>query len=472
MTEMLLLGAGASVEAGVPHSFAMTSRILEEFQKEDRHSQASQVLQFVIGGLLFQKGIQGHNPLRSGINVEDLFNAVRLLAERHTLEAAPFVGSWHAMVEQFDTAEPEYGGFSQLYESIHRGIVEHLTNSIPQFTSGFSGHHIDNAIGNSISQAIQSAQHGYFSSGLSHSVSRELEDYVKNLIKEWLGNVRFPNTNWAFDREFKDALSRRLESGKGRIFDRIGEQMIVFLTNIVWIEKAESVRYLEPILRLQARQRRLVIGTLNYDNAVETLAGSTAGNVSCSTGIDDWLKSGAFDLNGDGILLLKLHGSIDWLQGQTMSTSDRPIPQYSFTRANDAQMKQRGFRPAVIFGQRNKLTAQGPFLDLLRGFQRELAAADLLTVVGYSFRDDHINTVIGQWINQNKAHRLRVIDPSFGDDPPEFVQMLLDRCKSRLEVLKEPAGQALDALYPPMSSSYPPEGSSVSAAAPQNAEVA
>ena len=40
-----------------------------------------------------------------------------------------------------------------------------------------------------------------------------------------------------------------------------------------------------------------------------------------------------------------------------------------------------------LFWGHNKLTADGPFLDLLRAFRHELSQASTLTVVGYSFRD-------------------------------------------------------------------------------------
>jgi hypothetical protein len=47
------------------------------------------------------------------------------------------------------------------------------------------------------------------------------------------------------------------------------------------------------------------------------------------------------------------------------------------------EMMKGQARPAVIFGQRNKLTAEGPFLDLLRAFREELSRSTSLTVVGY-----------------------------------------------------------------------------------------
>jgi hypothetical protein len=89
MREMLLLGAGASVEAGVPDSHQMSERILTAFEKRFGDSKYTKIISFVIGGLLFQNGIKGLNPLKTGVNVEELFNAIELLRDRHAIEAAP-----------------------------------------------------------------------------------------------------------------------------------------------------------------------------------------------------------------------------------------------------------------------------------------------------------------------------------------------------------------------------------------------
>lgn len=100
MNEMLLLGAGASKEAGIPTAFEMTRSISDQIRKD--WPEYGRVISYVVGGLLFDGGQRNEDPLAGQINVEALFNAVQLLAERNSLEAAPFIGSWHPMVEQFD----------------------------------------------------------------------------------------------------------------------------------------------------------------------------------------------------------------------------------------------------------------------------------------------------------------------------------------------------------------------------------
>ena len=93
MSEMLLLGAGASVDAGLPTSIDMTRKIVDLFW-EDRfwRPEHARVVSFVIGGLLFSRGVKGMKPLSGGVNVEEFFSSVELLAQRNSSEIAPFVG--------------------------------------------------------------------------------------------------------------------------------------------------------------------------------------------------------------------------------------------------------------------------------------------------------------------------------------------------------------------------------------------
>jgi hypothetical protein len=64
----------------------------------------------------------------------------------------------------------------------------------------------------------------------------------------------------------------------------------------------------------------------------------------------------------------------------------------------------------VIFGGRNKLTAEGPFLDLLVKFQSVLSENSHLIVVGYSFRDQHINRCIRRWLARDRSRCLTIVE--------------------------------------------------------------
>src|SRR5258708_5026145 len=113
MPTLVLLGAGASVDAGVPHSNGMTDYFLREADREARSPQFgenethSSILRFVIGGLYNKHLNDGYlrDPSSIPINIEEVFNALEMLAHRRDIEAAPFLGAWLPAVEDLDRLE-------------------------------------------------------------------------------------------------------------------------------------------------------------------------------------------------------------------------------------------------------------------------------------------------------------------------------------------------------------------------------
>jgi len=218
------------------------------------------------------------------------------------------------------------------------------------------------------------------------------------------------------------------------------------LVDFVFVEDSLKVEHLRPLNSITSQQSKLTIATLNYDNCVELFCESA--NINCDTGIDEWSKNGTFEGGNDGVLLLKLHGSIDWQQTNNNSNKERPLPHRVITRADADQIKQKTYRPAVIFGSRNKLTAEGPFLDLLRAFQRELQKSDRLTIVGYAFGDGHINVYLSQWLNGDPLRRLRIINgPNFGKKTDGYVRDLLFFANERVEIVPKYAGEGLRDIF-------------------------
>jgi hypothetical protein len=453
--EMLLLGAGASVEAGVPSAFAMTDRIVEKFNSNRGfgYREDAQILNFVVGGLLFDAGKRNNNPLRNQVNVEDLFNAVLLLSERDSLEVSPFVGSWDSMIDKFDKFTPSPPRFDKLLKLILERVekqVKYALSQKPSFAT--SSDKIDKALETSVKKIVEAASKGRpasFSS--SDRIGSAVADYIAVVAKKWSDSLQ-PNSSGSssdLDREFKQLVTQlEQKPAEGRRFKDATEQMIMMLKDLAFIEDASKVEYLNPILLKSASQGRLVAATLNYDNGVELAA--QVNSRSCNTGIQDWSEKGVFDFSADGLHLIKLHGSIDWSWQRDVRTQDRPMTHSVIRQTSTEEFKSSSERPAVIFGQRNKLTADGPFLDLLRQFQNELDASKVLTVIGYSLRDDHINTYISKWLNETIDHKLRIVDPSFGDSDVDYAKEIGFLSQSRpgqVEIISKPAGEALRELY-------------------------
>jgi hypothetical protein len=381
----------------------MTKRIAIFFRKfASQDSVYSRVVEFVIGGLLFKRGMEGENVIESGVNVEDLFNAVYLLAERMRLEAAPFVGSWHTVVEELDQIEDRQASPAKTVNLIKELVKRQISNP----------------------------------------VEYHLEDFL--------------------ERELEKLSYQRPKPGRGRVFERVAEQMIVTLREIVFIEDSARVKYLRPLIALAKKQKTIVVATLNYDNAIELAAKS--GDVPCDTGIIEWSNNGKFSFPSEGITLLKLHGSIDWMQERIGGPGKIEHLAVGFADI-DSMKKNLAFlyqgmmdpskipsqfcfyRPAVIFGQRNKLTTEGPFFDLLQTFVQMLDVSDLLTIIGYSFGDPHINALLARWMNRDSRRRLRIINPNYDKIQSKFTDDLSRELGDRVEVFKEKTGSALTKLY-------------------------
>ena len=452
MDELILLGAGASVEAKVPAAYEMTRAILQKFDEKPSSRQYAQVAKFVVGGLLFQQGIRGDNPLDSRVNVEDVFNAVQLLAERNTIEAAPFIGAWHAMIEELDQINEPILGLDRLMREIYNDVRKQLQEAFSQNPPSSEAKKIDKTLERAINKTVAAAiKDRSVSFNSSESLGQAVDNYISQIVGRWTQRLasHSPGSNVKFEKEFQHAVeATQAHPGEGRVFQETAEQMIRTLSNIVWIDSTDQIAYLEPLIEAAKQRQRTVVATLNYDNAIE-LAALVSG-LKCDTGIDEWSRTGVFNTTGNGLHLLKLHGSIDWESTQERSAPDRLFPQTAIGQVPPEKLRERGFRPAVIFGQKNKLTTEGPFLDLLRAFQQELTQVSTLTVVGYSFGDEHVNTYISTWLNAGSHHRIRIVDPHINRRQDGYVanlKQLRHTSPDRVEFVSKKASEGLAQLY-------------------------
>ncbi|HEX6602584.1 MAG TPA: SIR2 family protein [Solirubrobacterales bacterium] len=215
----------------------------------------------------------------------------------------------------------------------------------------------------------------------------------------------------------------------------------------------KQVGYLQPLVRWAA-DRRATIATLNYDRSIE-VAGEVAG-IPVTTGVGSWVDRGRWTWPSNEVCLLKLHGSIDWAW-----EDDPPAPGQMPSRfvAQSALPAEEKRPPVVIFGLRGKLRAEGPFLSALHEFEARLRRAKRLIVIGYSFRDDHVNQAIRRWTFGGFGHTLELVDPCLPEQLPapapdlSFRDQLLAHLEpsdgasgTRLELIRSSAKDALPRL--------------------------
>jgi hypothetical protein len=340
------------------------------------------VIRFVAGGIAMHRGEQGDNP-QSGINIEELFTAVKMLADRDTLEIAPFVAQWHNAVEVID-------------------------NTV-RYDSSLNEWSLEVAIREALEVAIRAANDEYEIDSLIWDDSRDIESNLGMAANE-------------LRRKIDEYLSGGERGWTESAFEDTVHQMTVALKDLVWLVLEHKTDYFGPLVEASA-EHNATIATLNYDNTIELAAARFAKEVD--VGLESWRQEGTISKPAVGIELLKLHGSIDWeMSSGQVGQSDQDdeslfrlqkvsqIDMDNFARRFSRESALFGPPPelGLIFGAGNKLTEKGPFLELFRTFERRLESHDRLVTIGYSFGDQHINHVIFRWMNQKPERKLTVVD--------------------------------------------------------------
>jgi hypothetical protein len=109
------------------------------------------------------------------------------------------------------------------------------------------------------------------------------------------------------------------------------------------------------------------------------------------------------------------------------------------------------YDPGIIFGKGNKIRAESPFLELFHTFHQLLRKADIITVIGYSFGDDHVNALFHSWLNRGdkkirvvNGPRFSIEETSFGRDSFGNRAAQLDKC---IEIQPFYAGVGIQHLF-------------------------
>jgi hypothetical protein len=348
MTTVVLLGAGAAAEGGIPTSREMTRRMATFLEEGQIHVRGDVLAAFkyACGQIMAASTDPFLDP-----DLEMVFSAIELLANRGILEVSPFVAAWDAGVSALD-----------------RRL---------RWPSGVR-------------------------------VGDAVETYVNGLA----GGITPPRD--AIDRAVRDVIREETGETGGQTFRELLDIMLLALRQLTTVASATPFAYLTPLFDLARRQGLLTIASLNYDRSIEVL-GDALG-VEVDTGIQYWSDKGTWSWRNSGVRLLKLHGSMDWTLAHRGGTAGQ-LPRQELELSHE---DQPWGTPLVIFGQRTKLRADGPFLDLLREFAGALEEASSLVVIGYSFRDAHVNEYLRRWLNAEITRRIEVVDPNFPVSPRPF----------------------------------------------------
>jgi hypothetical protein len=199
----------------------------------------------------------------------------------------------------------------------------------------------------------------------------------------------------SWDSSIEDYLDYQKDTVRGSPTGRVIDALWKALADIFLIPMLIGDRQLGYLFQLVSAMRGQTIVTLNYDNTIE-VAMSQALTFSLDDGPYPRPPQSWFEPN-KSLRLLRLHGSLQWRQDWRTGEIRVLMPEEVANFSRDGVAYWEGDTPGVIFGARNKLRPDGPYLDLYAEFRAALAGARQVVVIGYSFRDAHVNEALRRW---------------------------------------------------------------------------
>lgn len=248
-------------------------------------------------------------------------------------------------------------------------------------------------------------------------------------------------------RDVADYLNSRRVAVQGSPLQRTIQQLFRALVEIFSINAPPVDPRFDYLFELASSMRGQTIVTLNYDDALEHMPGRALTFRIDSNPYPE-LTQAAESLHPltRPLRLVKLHGSLDWRRNDSTGDVQSMAPGFSFHYNNEAW---DGHTPGVIFGAGNKLRPDGPYLALYQEFLVALSEAHQVVVIGYSFRDAHVNEALRRWVVEQAADgdllRVGWLERAL----PTEVERWVDGRQLDVEVVAGPAEQMMAALVAP-----------------------
>ena len=165
------------------------------------------------------------------------------------------------------------------------------------------------------------------------------------------------------------------------------------------------------------KDREIHIFTLNYDELIETLCQerrwSVVDGFEQGKYIGEWRK-----VEREVIFLYHIHGALSWLKGYNgvVEKTDRSVMRRILEIIDQRREEiphelEKAIERVILYpGEPLESAYSLPFLDILFCFREILDSSEILLVVGYSFRDKHINYEISTWLRKGNVN-MKVVDP-------------------------------------------------------------
>lgn len=290
---LFLLGAGASVDAGIKHAKAMTIDIEEKIVSNDDFTEFHDLYNYLKSSIIYQRGLEGAFNDQSA-TIEELLDVLAEINQKHKNKLYPFIGGWN--IHLLKVAGEEF-------DKVHK-----------------------------------------------------LDRRIRDELFKWINISNYDDSSYFV--------------GLKSLVSDIGSAVRVF--------------------------------TLNYDICVEKSLNRSGINIELGFNDKRQWEAAKFDTNENSdvdIYLYKLHGSIDWTRdvNGVLTLCDTPQPS-----------------PELIFGTAAKLSSIDPYLFYVHELRKYSLneALRYIVVVGYSFSDGYINTLVSQAVARSEYLKILVVAPT------------------------------------------------------------
>lgn len=145
---IFLLGAGASVDAGIMHAQAMTNDIETKIQNDGEFKGFKDLYNYLKSSIVYQRGLEGEFRHQE-VNIEDLLNVLAEIKQKHHNKLYPFIGSWNVHLQK--VAGEDFEKVTQLDKLIRKQLFNWINIRDYDRCSYFKGFHsLANEIGSAL----------------------------------------------------------------------------------------------------------------------------------------------------------------------------------------------------------------------------------------------------------------------------------------------------------------------------------
>lgn len=173
------------------------------------------------------------------------------------------------------------------------------------------------------------------------------------------------------------------------------------------LETDVNINYLSGLEGFISNSSKLDIFTLNYDSVIETFCEEN--HIEYTDGFELYWNPNAFK-SGGGINLYKLHGSLYWFTTEDGKLIKIPLKKLSTDKEDMFYYSGKKISESMIYPAISKRLEGTPFSHLREIFKTKLLEEDLLIVVGYSFRDEEILSIVQDQFQINSDLWLAIVD--------------------------------------------------------------